>query len=479
MAEPVQQMPGKANTGLLRKKSIADLINSTKKGRALNKELGSWDLAMLGIGAIIGTGIFVLTGLGALKAGPGVSLSFLLAGLACAFAAFSYAEFASSVPVSGSVYTYSYATLGEFFAWIIGWDLILEYLLAVSSVSAGWSGYFKSFLSGFGIDLPVSLTAAPGAVSGVTTYFNLPAFLIVMILTGLLALGVKESKRVNNIMVIIKVAVVLLIILVGAFYVKPANWSPFLPFGAVGVSQAAALLFFAFIGFDAVASAAEETRNPSKDLPKGILLSLGICALLYLGVSLVLTGVLPFGDFKGHEDSPVAYAMSMTGHNWVVGVINVGAILGMTTVMLVMLYGQSRVIFAMSRDGLMPKFFSRVHEKFRTPFASTWLIGLVAGLVGALVPLDELAELVNMGTLAAFIMISIAVVVLRKTRPDLERKFRCPGVPFVPALAVLFCGYLMFQLPGQTWLRFLIWLIVGFVLYFAYARRNSNMNQSE
>lgn len=338
MAEPMQQVPGKVNSGLFRKKSIADLISSTKKGRTLRKELGAWDLAMLGIGAIIGTGIFVLTGLGALKAGPAVSLSFLLAGLACAFAAFSYAEFSSSVPVSGSVYTYSYATLGEFFAWIIGWDLILEYLLAVSAVSAGWSGYFKSLLGGFGIDLPVALTAAPGAVEGVTTYFNLPAFLIVMFLAGLLALGVKKSKRVNNIMVIIKVAVVVLIILVGAFYVKPANWSPFLPFGVVGVSQAAALLFFAFIGFDAVASAAEETRNPSKDLPKGILSSLGICALLYLGVSLVLTGVLPFTEFKGHEDSPVAYAMSVTGQDWVVGVINVGAILGMTTVMLVMLF---------------------------------------------------------------------------------------------------------------------------------------------
>jgi len=461
---------------LFRKKSIPDLIKSTQQGRTLRKELTAWDLTLLGIGAIIGTGIFVLTGEGAIHAGPGLIISFVIAGLACVFAALSYAEFASTVPVAGSVYTYSYATMGEFWAWIIGWDLILEYLLAVSAVSTGWSGYFQSLLEGVGIKLPVALSAAPGELDKTTTYFNLPAFLIVMLITFLLARGVRESKRVNNVMVIMKVAVVLAFILVGVWYVKPANWQPFAPFGWDGIFNVAALVFFAYLGFDAVSTAAEETRNPDRDLPRGILYSLGICTLLYVVVSGIMTGIVPYQQFKGHEDHPVALALQMAGQNWFAGFISLGAILGMTTVMLVMLYGQTRIIFAMSRDGLLPKWFSNVHEKYRTPYGATWILGTAAALIGALVPLTKIAQLVNMGTLAAFVMISIGVIVLRKTQPDLPRAFRCPAVPLIPILAILFCVFLMTRLTQLTWIAFTVWLAIGLTIYFTYSRRHSSLN---
>jgi basic amino acid/polyamine antiporter, APA family len=465
------------SNGLARKKNIEDMIAASSSGKGLKRELGAFDLTMLGIGAIIGTGIFVLTGTGALTAGPGLMLSFVIAGLACLFAALAYAEFASTVPVSGSVYTYTYATLGEFLAFIIGWDLILEYLLAVSAVSVGWSGYFQSFLSGIGIDLPTALTAAPGSVEGATTFFNLPAFIIIMAITLLISLGVKESKLVNNIMVILKVLVVILFIAVACFYVKPSNWTPFAPFGFSGIFQAAALVFFAFIGFDAVASAAEETKNPKKNLPRGIMASLFVCTILYVIVTAIMTGVVPFMKFEGAIDHPISLVLQMSGQNWVAGIIDVGAVLGMTTVMLVMLYGQTRVMFSMSRDGLMPAKLSKVHPKYKTPFFGTWFFGTVAALVGALIPLDELAKLVNIGTLAAFILISIAVLVLRKTRPDMPRGFRCPAVPLVPILAILFCGFLISQLGSQTFIRFLIWLAIGVVIYFAYSRRNSKLNE--
>jgi basic amino acid/polyamine antiporter, APA family len=463
--------------GIFRKKSISDLVAASKTGTTLNKELGTWDLTMLGIGAIIGTGIFVLTGAGALTAGPALIISFVIAGLACLFAALSYAEFASTVPVSGSVYTYTYATLGEFLAWIIGWDLILEYLLAVSAVSVGWSGYFQSLLKGFGIHIPATLSAAPGAVPGLTSYFNLPAFLIVMLITFLLSVGVKQSKRVNNIMVVIKVAVVILFIVVAFGYVKPANWTPFTPFGMEGIFAAAALVFFAFIGFDAIASAAEETKNPNKDLPKGIIYSLLICTFLYVIVTGIMTGVVPYPDFKGNEDHPISLVLQMAGQNWVAGIVDVGAILGMTTVMLVMLYGQTRVSYAMSRDGLLPKFFRTVHKKYRTPYGSTWFFGIVAALMGALIPLDELAKLVNIGTLSAFVLVSVAVLVLRRTQPDLPRAFRCPGVPWIPLLAIIFCGFLMAQLDGDTWVRFIIWLGIGAAVYFLYSKRHSKLEK--
>jgi basic amino acid/polyamine antiporter, APA family len=464
---------------LFRTKDIATLVKETEGSKTkLKRDLTAWDLTLLGIGAIIGTGIFVLTGTGALTAGPGLVLSFIIAGIACAFAALCYAEFASLVPASGSVYTYSYATLGEFVAWIIGWDLVLEYLFAVSAVSVGWSGYFQSLLAGFRIHLPEVLSAAPGAKEGVTTFFNLPAFLIVFVITMLLSRGITESKRANNIMVIIKLVVVLLFIAVGIGYVKPANWTPFMPFGYNGVFTAAALVFFAYVGFDAVAAAAEETRNPQKDLPKGLLWSLGICTVLYVVVTLIMTGIVPYMKFNHNLDHPVSLALQYAHQNWVAGIIDIGAIMGMTTVLLVMLYGQTRIFFAMSRDGLLPKMFSQVHPKYKTPFTSTWSLGLIAGLIGGLIRLDKLAELVNIGTLFAFTLVSIGVIVLRKTQPNLPRPFRVPGVPVVPLLAVAFCLFLMAQLKPITWIAFLLWITIGIVVYFVYSRKHSALNKA-
>ncbi|MDP9674484.1 APA family basic amino acid/polyamine antiporter [Paenibacillus jamilae] len=461
---------------MFRKKNIDQLIAATRGEKALKRELGAFDLTMLGIGAIIGTGIFVLTGTGAVTAGPGLVMSFVIAGLACLFAALAYAEFASTVPVSGSVYTFTYATMGELLAFIIGWDLILEYMLAASAVSAGWSGYFVSFLKGIGLHIPVEFTAAPGALKDQTTYFNLPAFLILMAITFLLYFGIKESKRINNIMVIVKIVVVLLFIIVAVKYVKPDNWTPFMPFGFSGVFGAAALVFFAFIGFDAVSSAAEETKNPARDLPRGIIFSLAICTLLYVIVSAIMTGIVPFMQFEGISH-PVSLVLQVAGQNWVAGIVDIGAILGMTTVMLVMLYGQTRIMFAMSRDGLVPKVLSKVHSKYKTPYINTLFFGTLSALMGGLIPLDELASLVNIGTLSAFILISVAVIVMRKTQPDLPRAFRCPGVPFIPILAIISCGVLILNLNGQTFIRFIIWLVIGMVIYFLYSRKNSLLNQ--
>ncbi|WP_028451923.1 amino acid permease [Chitinilyticum aquatile] len=463
---------------LFRTKNIDAMIAAahTRPG-GLKKVLGPLDLVFLGIGAIIGTGIFVLTGTGALTAGPGLMLSFVIAAMACGFAALAYTEFSSMIPVSGSVYTYSYATMGELVAWIIGWDLVLEYGLATSAVAVGWSGYFQSLLAGLGITLPTLLTAAPGAVPGAETLFNLPAFVIVIAITTLLSLGVSGFAKLNNIMVTIKISVVLLFIVVGAGYVKPANWAPFTPFGMSGVFSAAALVFFAFIGFDAVTSAAEEVRNPKRDLPIGIIGSLAVCTVLYVIVAAIMTGIVPYARFAG-VDHPVSLALQYAGQNWVAGFIDLGAIIGMTTVILVMAYGQSRVIFAMSRDGLLPARLSSIHPRFATPFFTTWAVGIVFALIAALVPLNVLAELINIGTLAAFSLISLAVLILRRTRPDLNRAFRCPGMPVVPLLAIAFCVFLMTQLAAITWLAFGIWLLIGLVAYFAYARRNSLLGKA-
>ncbi|MDQ0140914.1 amino acid permease [Cupriavidus necator] len=456
---------------LFRTKDI-DAMLAVAREDGLKKVLGPVDLVLMGIGAIIGTGIFVLTGTGALTAGPALTLSFVIAALACGFAALCYAEFASAIPVSGSIYTYSYATLGEIVAWMIGWDLLLEYGLATSAVSVGWSGYFQSLMAGFGMKLPVALTAAPGSVPGVHTVLNLPACLIMLAITWVVSYGVRESARVNNLMVAIKIGVVLLFIAVGVWHVQPANWQPFAPFGFTGIFNAAALVFFAFIGFDAVTSAAEEVRNPRRDLPIGIIGSLAVCTVLYVVVAAIMTGIVPFAKFAG-VDHPVSLALQFAGQNWVAGFVDLGAILGMTTVILVMTYGQTRVIFAMSRDGLLPERLSSVHPVHATPYFATWTVGLVFAAIAALVPLSVLAELINIGTLAAFTLISVAVLVLRKTRPELPRAFRCPGVPVVPLLSIGFCLFLMAHLQALTWAAFLVWLAVGLVIYFAYARRHA------
>jgi APA family basic amino acid/polyamine antiporter len=457
---------------VFRTKDIDEMIDANQGAAALSKVLGPLDLTLLGIGAIIGTGIFVLTGTGALSAGPALSLSFIIAAIACGFAALAYAEFASTIPVAGSIYTYSYATLGEIVAWIIGWDLMLEYGLATSAVSVGWSGYLQSLLGGLGLHLPAALMAAPHAVPGVDTLFNLPAFLIMMAITALLSRGARESARLNNVMVAVKVSIVLLVIVVGAAYVKPENWHPFMPMGWSGVFGAAALVFFAFIGFDAVSSAAEEVRNPARNLPIGIIGSLAVCALLYVAVSVVVTGIMPWQRFAG-EAHPVSFALQFAGQHRVAGLIDLGAVVGMLTVILVMLYGQTRIIFAMSRDGLLPEALSRLHPRFGTPYLTTWLVGLVFGLIAALVPLDLLAELVNIGTLAAFAMVSVAVLVMRRTHPGLRRGFRCPGTPVVPLLAVGSCLFLMTQLQRLTIVAFLLWLAVGLAVYLTYGRRNA------
>ncbi|CAN0627992.1 Uncharacterized amino acid permease YhdG [Burkholderia multivorans] len=456
---------------LFRTKDIDAMLAESHVG-GLKKVLGPTDLVLMGIGAIIGTGIFVLTGTGALTAGPGLMISFIIAAMACGFAALCYAEFASAIPVSGSIYTYSYATLGEIIAWMIGWDLLLEYGLATSAVSVGWSGYFQSLVAGFGLHLPVALTAAPGAVPGAHTLFNLPALLIMLVITWVVACGVRESARINNLMVAIKIAVVVLFIAVGVWHVKPANWQPFAPFGTSGIFNAAALVFFAFIGFDAVTSAAEEVRNPHRDLPVGIIGSLTVCTVLYVIVAAIMTGVVPYARFAG-VDHPVSLVLQYAGQNWVAGFVDLGAILGMTTVILVMTFGQTRVIFAMSRDGLLPARLSSVHPVHATPYFATWTVGIVFATIAAFVPLNVLAELINIGTLSAFTLISIAVLVLRRTRPDLPRAFRCPGVPAVPLLSVGFCLFLMVHLEALTWIAFLIWLGIGLAIYFLYARRNA------
>ncbi|WP_091874609.1 amino acid permease [Massilia yuzhufengensis] len=463
---------------LFRTKNLDTMVAAAQKPGGLKKVLGPLDLVLMGIGAIVGTGIFVLTGTGAVTAGPALTLSFIIAALACGFAALCYAEFASSVPVAGSIYTYSYFTLGEIVAWMIGWDLLLEYGLATSTVAVGWSGYFQSLLKGIGVVLPEALRAAPGAQPGVNTLFNLPAFLIMMVLTWMLSLGVRESARVNNIMVLIKTGVVILFIVVGVNYVKPENWQPFMPFGFGSVMSAAALVFFAFIGFDAVTSAAEEVKNPARDLPIGIIGSLAVCTVLYVIVASIMTGIVPFMNFKG-VDHPVSLALQYAGQDWVAGFVDLAAILGMSTVMLVMAYGQTRILFAMSRDGLLPAKLSEVHPKYGTPYFATWMVGIVFGLIAAVVPLDVLAELVNIGTLAAFSLVSVAVIILRKKRPDLPRAFRCPGVPVIPGLAIIFCLALMSFLSWHTWVAFIVWLLLGLVVYFAYARKRSLLNNPQ
>ena len=461
-------------TNIFRVKQINDLINGSGNEKSLKKVLGATELTMLGVGAIIGTGIFVLTGVAAANySGPALIISFIISGLACAFAGLCYAEFAAMVPVAGSAYTYGYAALGEIWAWIIGWDLILEYAVAIAAVAIGWSGYIVNLLEAAGIHLPKALINAPGVQGGV---INLPAVIIIGVITWLLILGVKESTRVNNIMVGVKLLVVLLFIIIGVMHIKPSNWVPFMPYGWKGVFQGASIIFFAYIGFDAVSTAAEEVKNPQKDLPRGIIGSLIICTILYIVVSAVLTGMVPYLNFK-ETSAPVAFALQQIGINWGSALVSVGAVCGITSVLLVMMFGQTRVFFAMSRDGLLPKVFGEVHPKFQTPVKSTILVGIVTALMAGFTPIGVVAELTNIGTLAAFMIVSAAIIVLRKKRPDLKRSFKCPFVPVVPGLAIIFCGYLIYSLPRITQYRFVAWLALGLVVYFIYGVKHSTLSE--
>lgn len=460
---------------LFRRKSIEALIGGNQSQAVkLSKSLGAFDLSMLGVGAIIGTGIFVLTGVAAAKyAGPALVLSFIIAGIACVFAALCYSEFASSVPAAGSAYTYSYAAFGELLAWILGWDLILEYGVAASAVAIGWSGYFQSLLKGLGVHLPHALTSAYDAANG--TYFDLPAALIILLISLLLTRGVKKTAKFNSVMVFIKLVVIFLFIGVGVWYVKPANWTPFMPFGFDGVAAGASAIFFAYIGFDSVSTAAEEVRNPQRDLPIGIIASLAICTLLYIVVSLILTGIVPYGQLD--VKNPVAFALEFIGQDWVAGLLSLGAIAGITTVLLVMLYGQSRLFYAMSRDGLLPRILSKVNPKTQSPSINTWMIAAVITFVAGFYPLGKLAHLTSIGTLFAFSVVSLGVLVMRYTRPDLKRGFRVPFVWFVSLASVVCCLYLMVQLDAFTWSAFLIWIGIGIVIYFAYGYRHSVLNE--
>ncbi len=488
---------------LFARKPLAMLLEEMEGENRLRRVLGPVQLTSLGVGCIIGAGIFVVTGhVAPNTTGPALVLSFVVAGIACTFAALCYAEFASMAPVAGSAYTYAYATLGELFAWIIGWDLVLEYTVASAAVAESWSGHFQSFLRLFNWEVPAQFATAPLALEGnrwVTTgaLINIPALLIVAVLTAVLVKGIQESASSNAGMVMIKVAVVLFVVAVGAFFVDPNNWTKyggFAPYGYGGVSffgkqlwgglgpnnlpagmmAGAAMVFFAYIGFDSVSTHAEESRNPQRDVPIGILASLAICTVLYVAVAAVLTGMVPYKDLDPH--AAVAVAFSQVGLNWAEYLISLGAVAGMTSVLLVLMLSQPRVLLAMARDGLLPaSFFGSVHPKFRTPWKTTIVTGIVVMLLASLLPMGFLLQLVNIGTLLAFVIVCIAVLIMRRTHPDAKRPFKCPAVPLVPILGVAFCLLLMFSLPSKNWLRLALWLFAGLLIYLFYGRRHSVM----
>ena len=524
---------------LFARKPMSMLLAEAKEAgeHSLKRTLGPVQLTALGVGAVIGAGIFVFSGLGAHYAGPGLMLSFVLSGLGCAFAALCYAEFAAMIPLAGSAYTYAYATLGELFAWIIGWDLTLEYAMGASTVSSGWSNHFIELLNIFKIKMPLWLaydhwtglsTATkvvarqmaqasdaalqPGtqafldkvdaivkaqapellqqahallnapAIFGMEIGFNLPAFLIALIITAVLVIGIKESARFNSTIVAIKVAVVLFVIGLGIRYVDYSNWghdwSTFAPMGFAGVGAGAAYVFFAYIGFDAVSTTAQEAKNPQRDLPIGIIASLLICTILYISVAGVLTGMVHWQDVN--IEAPIARAFLDRGLTTASHIVTLGALAGLTSVMLVMLLGQTRVLYSMANDGLLPKkFFAAIHPKFRTPYKNTMLVGLLAAIVGSVTPIDDIGKMVNIGTLLAFVIVCIAVMILRNTNPDQARPFRTPWVPVVPILGILFNGYMMYKLGWVNWARLIIWLIIGLVIYFTYSRYHSRVSNPQ
>jgi APA family basic amino acid/polyamine antiporter len=522
---------------LFAKKSMNVLMAEAgaEGANTLKRSLGPFQLTALGIGAVIGAGIFVLSGLGAHYAGPSLMLSFVLSGLGCAFAGLCYAEFAAMIPLAGSAYTYAYATLGELVAWIIGWDLTLEYAMGASTVSSGWSNHFIELMQIFHINFPLWLaydhwTAVGVAVDTVArqamaaTYtnltpgtqeylaqlaslkatptpdmlahahaflnapmifghefgLNLPAFLIALVVTTILAIGIQESAKFNSFIVVIKVAVVLFVLALGTHYVHAANWGhdwhSFAPYSWGGIGRGAAYIFFAYIGFDAVSTTAQEAKNPQRDLPIGIIASLLVCTVLYIGVAAVLTGMVPWQQVN--IEAPIARAFLDRGLPWASDIITAGALAGLTSVMLVMLLGQTRVLYAMANDGLLPKkFFAEVHPRFRTPFKNTFLVGTLAGIVGAITPIDDIGKMVNIGTLLAFVIVCVSIMILRKTEPGKERPFRTPWVPLVPILGILFNGYMMVALGWLNWARLIIWLVIGLVVYFTYSVRHSRVQK--
>jgi APA family basic amino acid/polyamine antiporter len=483
------------DSNLFKTKSIEQLVGDVEHGsKALKRSLTAWDLTLLGIGAIIGTGIFVLTGTAAAnQAGPAIMMSYFAAGLACAFAALCYAEFASMIPIAGSAYTYAYATLGEVVAWMIGWDLILEYAVGSMTVAIGWSGYMQRLMAGFGINLPIALGAAPPL--GI---INLPAVIIVLLIMVLLVVGIRESARFNAVMVAIKLAAVLFFLAAGATYVQPTNWQPFAPYGWPGIMAAAAVVFFAYIGFDAVSTTAEEAKNPQRDLPIGIIASLVICTVLYLLVGAVLTGIVPVVEYRAIADAlpgvsmveqtesvkflnaPVAFALSVIGQDWAAGLVSAGAVAGITSVLLVMLMSQPRIFFAMSRDRLLPAGVSKVHPRFGTPYITTIITCVLVAIFAGFTNIQAAGEMTSIGTLFAFVVVCAAVLVLRRRRPDAKRPFRVPFGPVFPILGIMSCAYLMLSLPVITWIRFLGWLDLGMIIYWLYGRKKSVLvNEAE
>lgn len=471
-------------------KDVNELVEKGNKNE-LKRTLSATDLITLGIGCIIGTGIFVLTGTAAANhAGPALTISFLISALGCVMAGLCYAEFAAMIPVAGSAYSYSYATLGEFIAWFIGWDLILEYLFASATVSVGWSGYVVSFLADFGIHIPTTLSQAPfdytAGTGWVTTgsLINFPAVFIVLIVTALLIVGIKESARVNDVIVIVKVAVILLFIAFGMSYIDTSNWVPYIPentgkfgeFGWSGILTGAGVIFFSYIGFDAVSTVAQETKNPQKDMPKGILGSLLICTVLYILVTAVLTGIVNYKELN--VPAPIALAIDRTSDSlaWLASLIKIGAIAGLTSVVLVMLLGQSRIFYSMSKDGLLPRVFSKIHPTHKTPYVTTIMTGILSACIAGLFPINILGELVSIGTLMAFTIVCISILVLRKQQPDLARPFKTPWVPFVPIVGALICVAQMAALPFDTWMRLIVWMLIGLVVYFSYGVKHSKLN---
>lgn len=454
---------------IFRTKSIEQL-QATAASSGMVKSLGAIDLILLGIGCVIGTGIFVLTGVAAAKyAGPAVTISFILSGLACALAGLAYAEFSSIVPASGSAYTYTYASLGEFIAFIVGWNLILEYTVTASAVASGWSGYVTGLLQSGGINVSHALTHVP-ADGGI---INMPAIFITLMLSFFLIHGTQESTKLNRILVFIKLAAVFIFLLLAGPHVNTANWQPFMPFGVSGIAGGAAIVFFAYIGFDAVATSAEECKNPARDLPIGIIGSLVVCTALYVIVAAVLTGVVPYTELNNPE--PVAFALRYIGYNLGSALVGVGAIAGITTVLLVLLYGQARIFFAMSRDGMVPARVCKIHKRYHTPYIVTVLGAIFVSLIAGFAPIGLIAEMANIGTLSAFTVAAIGVMVLRITKPDIHRSFHCPLVWLIAPLAVVACGYLMYHLPFDTWIRFIVWCAFGCLVYFGYSYQHSTL----